>query len=943
MQGNIEAGWWDERLRLTAALGYDTSGIAEELRVNPDRASERLEQFERHVDLAETLRMNLVRLPSHWEAARSEWLPMLDDPSHAPMVEREFRRMQLTLRPWGLEYDAHKREWERAGRLDILSAAVDRLDALDSSLVLESNVVCAKMANPSRADELRQAVDDLEGKQADRVAKMREMADLLSEQGFAVTSVFEGGLSRAAERLEEVSKRASSHHALSALIETEISPYDKGLAEMFEQRRLDLQTQNRAEESELLMQIETEVETVAGSFRSRLARLHAKLLEWTNQGMILPLDETIPPEDLLVWEMRMPEFEQAVAAHESIWERAEKVLAHWPEEWTVAESLKGDLERLEELVSLVESLEQQTKNETVEGSSQMEHWSDLGFSMAMWRMRFDEDPRAALQAFKAHIPFLEEVRKVVESIEKLDLSMGDERVAESYIQTLRDAVLEIGDYEEAQTWLEVRRRRNLRHRVMLEEEWRKLVSKGRVDGSITTAELSLSHFEELIAEASGGLANDEAGLGADAAMPGIASRRLSLQLTSLIDDWSALGWECSGLRRMLRDEPMTLGRRLDSIRAQMDDHASLRSRLEALPWERSPELVASVDLELRRPEMLEALRANLPSLATQLASKPLATETSEWKAWAPRNQPRPILMPSLEEVILPPPTLEIESLEAALAEMVEVGDVEEVEEETSLEAEVEEDETPEVSDQTDEDEVVAEEIAEIILESEGDTQSARQEEPEQIDDQASVDEDEPQVISEPEDEVVTKQPVVKEITEGDEGDTVDWPAFGDAVSTLCSTLGLTEEVAGLDWPEGLGELRRMLASNVGLVPRDVRVDRMLRILLRTLPPADSQASYLATSVEIIERLELLAKVLTKWTRERLDHRQLGSTNYLLEDSLTLGVALQRIPGPGVPIPLDADELGLPSAGDMESLNLAVGNLERAVKLPPAGMVVVASA
>ena len=50
MEEREDLGWWSVRLQNISELGYDVSGIAEELNDYPDMASSRLEQFEEYVE-----------------------------------------------------------------------------------------------------------------------------------------------------------------------------------------------------------------------------------------------------------------------------------------------------------------------------------------------------------------------------------------------------------------------------------------------------------------------------------------------------------------------------------------------------------------------------------------------------------------------------------------------------------------------------------------------------------------------------------------------------------------------------------------------------------------------------------------------------------------------------------------------------------------------------
>ena len=87
---------------------------------------------------------------------------------------------------------------------------------------------------------------------------------------------------------------------------------------------------------------------------------------------------------------------------------------------------------------------------------------------------------------------------------------------------------------------------------------------------------------------------------------------------------------------------------------------------------------------------------------------------------------------------------------------------------------------------------------------------------------------------------------------------------------------------------------------------------------------------------MIGNLAELANGLSKWTRTRLEARHSGSKGHLIEDAEKLGLALERIPGPGTPIPLLADEYGLPDLDDIAGLSNEVNVLKRRVMLANSG-------
>lgn len=115
--------------------------------------------------------------------------------------------------------------------------------------------------------------------------------------------------------------------------------------------------------------------------------------------------------------------------------------------------------------------------------------------------------------------------------------------------------------------------------------------------------------------------------------------------------------------------------------------------------------------------------------------------------------------------------------------------------------------------------------------------------------------------------------------------------------------------------EGEGAVRRRIARSVGQVPRDQRLDRLLRIAVRLLG-ASTEPDVRGRAVE---ELSMAAKALERWTIRRCEARQVVTGNGLIEDAARLGKALHRIPGPGERIRLTADGMELPSSLEPQAL------------------------
>lgn len=361
----------------------------------------------------------------------------------------------------------------------------------------------------------------------------------------------------------------------------------------------------------------------------------------------------------------------------------------------------------------------------------------------------------------------------------------------------------------------------------------------------------------------------------------LSSRRLAVPIDRLedklkieIDSWSALGFSTDFLHELLDENPMEVAIRISGIRDSVAGHEKLRRRIAALDWTRGPEISVAIDIDLARPDRLVALEDSIPLLAAELASSEVQDEHFVYHPWKPSVKKHPVLVPA-------PQTTVDDAMEAILEEM-ENSEVVKIEEETA--------------------EVLPETIEEVAPQLE--------EKHLEITPVEAIDE----IVSKP----------VEGVSENLE-----------ALVKLLRSLGLDEEAVSLD-DDGvkvLGDIRRSLASNVGKEPRDMRIDRLLRLTLRLIPTGDE---YDSRRLSMISELAELAEKLSNWTRMRLEARHKGGEGRLLADSMLLGLALNRIPGPGAPVPLIADELSLPDSGDIQGLSDAVSRLSRRVKLPASG-------
>jgi len=623
--------------------------------------------------------------------------------------------------------------------------------------------------------------------------------------------------------------------------------------------------------------ITAEVNAITDNLSGRLNTLNQAVEEWKMMGIIFPGGGEVIPSELLDWESGFPEIEKTVQIHLRALERWKDFDTLWPDKCQNS-TLAGQLELTAEFVDLVDSLDQEWRELELEGMQIISSWEDKGFAMDVWRSRLTEEPRSAIAWLNRDDSMYSSASTLIDALMALDASIAGEDEILRRVAILREYDLDLDLLEEMSEFVDNRARRGARHRSMLEKEWMDFVRKGLAEDRPTSI-YSLAEFESLISD-----------VRLNRRVSGIPVDRLEERMKEEIDEWYQNGFSVDSIHEMLAEDPIGLALRIGSMGEAVAKHEQLRRRVSNLDWTRNPELSIAVNLDLSRPDKLDSLAANIPQLMMDLAQNNVSDEHFTFIPWRPKKRSRPTLIP------VPQNTVE-DAMEAILEEMASDSEPEIMVEEIVInDPPVEEiiEELPiveveEIVDVVEETVDVVEKIIEEIVIDEGDS----------------------------------KSPSEPELLDGD----------STALDQLLRSLGLSEEADMLIDSGDIAPVRRVLASHVGVEPRDMRLDRLLRLSLRLIPKGDGvdgqRHALLATLTE-------LADVLSKWTRTRLEARHNGAKGILLEDASVLGRALERIPGPGTPMPLDADEYELPKLDDIDGLSNEVGVLERRVLLANSG-------
>ena len=903
-----EGHWWDERLDAWSQEGFNVNSFRESLLAEPDSASEMLMEFNSLISKNRILRRRVIG-STMTRVAKNGWLSRLDDVGNTESILKEWNEHAANNRPW--EPYVHRAEdrWSERGKRRNLSAIVKRLDALDPSSYPACQPLFILFDDVSSESIISSMIDDIEGDEAKRRSIVDDMVNLLHRDGIDASEAKSMNINDALNHLSSLQSKADKARNNRLRIEKEIRPYDEELAN----RLIEKNSNNLTEE----------VDAIIDNLSERLSSLTSTIEEWKHLGVKFPDGGEIQPHDLLDWEAGLPEIESAVEIHLRALERWKDFATLWPDKCRDG-SLVGRLDKTEEFVDLVDSLDQEWRALELEGMQIIGSWEDKGFAMDVWRSRISEEPRSTIAWLKREEANYQKAYSMIESLLSIDASIeGEEEIAYK-VSSLREFDLEAALLLEVEDFIERKVRRTARHRSMLEMDWMDLVRKGLTEDR-PTASLSIAEFENLISDARTNKRNS-----------GIPIERLESRMQEEIDEWYENGFSVDVLKDMLQDNPVDLALRITSMREAVAEHEKLRRRVSGLDWTRDPKMSIEVNLELSMPDRLNSLSSRISQMMMDLAQKSVEDPDFKFVAWRPRRRSRPTLVP------IPRNTVE-DAMEAILEEMEseEAGLISEAESTLSSESddELEDEMTEQIEtdeeSEFDNDEDSCEQSQEVSEKKRGKVGSLfRGGGKDGVGNFGAVGD----LIGGITDRIgVTNYGLSgkskRDKKNDEEGSEDIITSDFTSIESLLRALGLEDEANMLADNGDINSVRRALASHVGIEPRDMRLDRLLRLSLRLMPKGDEHDGQ---RYALLTTLGELANILSKWTRTRLEARHSGAIGNLLEDSVTLGEALSRIPGPGTPIPLVGDEFNLPALEDINGLSNEVSVLKQRIMLTNSG-------
>ena len=840
---------------------------------------------------------------------------------NAPWEPGYFRSYLL----WTESEETEKQYWE----LISLSAGLDESSWSSLDLLLPL------LQNPKNHDQIKQELEQLHQDEQRQRSLLDKAISQLHENGF--TPQFESiKLIEQFNEVERMQEYSNQINLLQLEIQTSILPFDPVLSETFSQRVNEL----IASPSDDIKTLQNNVKTIAEHLQARLGEMNALLRQWHSDGFSYENRLHISPEELLEWEHILPELEQQYHRHAGAYERWLEITQLWDHHDKSIEAIAGKIEHTDAFLDKIEALEQQWTEKELQGASLIEQWEQFGFEMDIWRYKITQDPRQGFAELNLQLPLYERANALLDSMLQLDTSLGGEDEVERRSVILRTMDLESEILDEMELWINKRTLRNTRHRRMLQSEWDQAAREGRVDGNLAFSDLH--SFESALRSV-----ELQSQTHFSTSVHTHALERAKTELFRL----ESRGWNVSELLQLHEHEPDGFFGQFSKVIETISRIQSIQRRISGLDWRRDVQRASEISVQVRDPLALVKLEHQIPALIRHLSERPIEDSDFTYTVWLPEQ--RPVLLPKEQtifrmrpEKIQPESTLE-EAHEAMLDAMeTEVSETEEKPEfapmpipqkESELQIRnadiIREDGLTDYEFWEDENRSATrwsgwrekQEALELERQEEKEVEEENSTQPIV----AEATKEDPQIIPSTPPKRIDPVAIIKPQTASETISNGDLSSY----ESLLRQLSLNKEADTLVGSKDVSTVRRALASFVGDEPRDIRVDRLLRLVLRLLPQNDSND---AKRIQMVESIRDALPKYKQWVRMRLEARHMGASGDFFDDANRLGVALERTPGPGVRVPLEADELPLPEVTNIDELGQQAERLVQSMNPPSAG-------
>ena len=878
------------RLNEWSGQGWKVEKIRDIIEAGNENLSNKIIEFEVAIQNSAELKKRIKSIQTNGliPTDLDSWVEELTDPLSFESINEEYTKWAKQNRSWEISLFNSLDSWLDLDLEQEYDDVLARFDDLDISSHATLRPYYSKLNNPSKLTEIEEMLEMAETSERNQVNTITTAIENLENMGIQTQSVDGLPLIEAIGVVEKLQRFAGISENLKLTIIERIEPFDPKISQLYLDKRKEY-LQNDPEKMESMYE---EIYAVVDNFHSRLDKMNALLKEWRERGIFFPDKPIIEPGELLHWESNLEKTNDIIEEQLIAIERGELFEKLWPDDSVRLAELKGNLDKVEDYNLELKKLEESWKEFGLKTNSLIQKWEFYGIDMSRWLERAEQEPRLAFNWLTKQEHILQKVADLIKQLEEMDTSFEGKQLVDQRLNFIRTQDVDLDDLDLLSEWVHSQAKRRARHRILLEKEWRKILRNGGASEVLETTNWTLSEFEDNLARAQKG--EEIQNTSYSNSIKSTKEVRLRQNMDSQILTWKSQGWNISELEKLANESPKELAKQIIRIREDVADYSKLRRRLSMLPWSKNTDLALEIEQMSSRPEKLSEINSKFSTYVRLLATSAPNTESYDINLFKPK-QGRMTLLPvsdtgSKEEKV--PVVIEAPIVENS--ENIEVEKIEAVEENSLV---IEEE------DSVDEEDVYVTALEEFKDEPVQDLEEEKEEKAEVKNLEVKT----------------TSNEISKKSKE--------------SLARFLNKIGLQEISSKKDESDFLMAARRGIAGMVGIEPRDTRVDRMLRVALRLIPTGNADDE---KRITLLNALTAATENHHKWTKKRLQaRREQGSEDYL-DDSMKLGIALERIPGPGLYVPLEKDEVELPSIDDLSNLSKITLEVAQAMSLPTAG-------
>ena len=830
--------------------------------------------------------------------------------SRNPLVEEdlteELDKYMMISHSFEPKFSRYLHYWTSEDKYETWTSILERCAYVDESShpILEN--IAHLFGSTENINIILLRLEELEAKEAMQEQSIKDMLRYLTNQGLDISKIKGQNFVQSFDTIAKYQEFLDEKESMKITILSPLKDFD---LELFHSFQKQLESLTSPDQKQDLVRLRTNIQDVLFRLEESLQKANEQKMNWQNQGIQFEHRGPVQAKDLRAWEEAISVQNEGIEEHLLLIEKWNRIIEIFPDHQKFSEDFIGEIQKNSEFKEYIEMLDSRRKQTEIDGLKRIEQFEFHGIRMDDWKSRFIDNSIVAMNDFERYQPMLHLAATYIETLINIDVSFEGEQQRDDWLQKLRNDFLDKELFKNIEEFIDWKTKRNERHRLLLEREAQVLDEETR----LRLGKLSLAEFERAITRGTSHSSQRK--------KSSVEHLRLFPYVEKTMQNLEHKGWNLANFPELQPENAHDIASFLHDCQHRIDTFSQLRKRLLRLPWDRDIGLAITISQRIQDPLELQKLHDEIPSLIQHLSKRDVEHEHFVLRLWSPKESV-PTLLPANKNAPKLKP-IDSSTLDDAHEAMLEAMEPEIMISETESELI---------------DDIGGEQHREEILEP-AESKSSILHEQEEV----AVDDDKTHVSESMEEYPVHEKQ--DEQRKSNEEVSIHVQANREeltkTIAQFCGALGLKKsQEAVFSGAEGIDYARRNLAKQVGMEPRDVRVDRMLRIALRCFPNKDDDDSILDKKTTILSSFLGRLDGYQRWMRNRLEHRHSSSSGIFLQDARALGVALERIPGPGVRVPLEPDTMQLPK--DMEELGILASELERSLVLATAGGMAVAS-